>query len=109
MRSTVTEKVRAASVWMEETEAVSELLARRKKGITVNLLRTAEIVSGAPPCFNWPACGARAALEKVGRSLCRSCARYVSGAEYPLRDPSPFPLYKSGGDCALAMDTDGGA
>jgi hypothetical protein len=42
-----------------------------------------------PPCYNFLECHHRAALEKEGKSVCRTCARLFIGQEYPLR----FPLH----------------
>jgi hypothetical protein len=57
-----------------------------------------------PPCFFWPACCERAALEKAGRSVCRRCAAILRGAEYPLRDPCAEPQYFTGRTAAEALD-----
>lgn len=62
------------------------------------------IPSGPPPCFNWPDCKARAAVEKAGRSVCQDCAGNLKGAEYPLRMPTIKPLYSSGFAAAEALD-----
>jgi hypothetical protein len=58
----------------------------------------------APPCFFWPCCTQRAALEKAGRSLCRRCAAGLRGIEYPLRGPCDEPLYFTGRIAAEALD-----
>lgn len=48
---------------------------------------------GRRPCFFWRDCGRLAELEKQGKAVCRPCARGLVGVEYPLRRPSPEPLY----------------
>ena len=58
----------------------------------------------APPCFFWPSCSQRAALEKAGRSVCRRCAARLRGAEYPLRGPAAEPIYFTGRAAAEALD-----
>jgi hypothetical protein len=58
----------------------------------------------APPCYFWPFCAQRAALEKAGRSVCRRCAATLRGIEYPLRNPCIEPLYSSGRTAAEALD-----
>jgi hypothetical protein len=58
----------------------------------------------APPCFFWPCCTQRAALEKAGRSVCRVCAGRLRGIEYPLRGPCAEPLYFTGRVAAEALD-----
>lgn len=58
----------------------------------------------APPCFNWTVCGRPAAVEKAGRSVCRSCAGALSGTEYPLRHPSAEFLYADDRQAAEALD-----
>ena len=60
--------------------------------------------STAPPCFYWSHCRQRAALEKIGRSVCRRCAATLRGIEYPLRNPSAQPLYASARTAAEALD-----
>jgi hypothetical protein len=57
-----------------------------------------------PPCFYWATCRQRAALEKAGRSVCRRCSASLRGAEYPLRNPCPEPMYKSDRVAAEALD-----
>ena len=58
----------------------------------------------APPCFNWTACGQRAAVEKAGRSVCVRCAAALSGVVYPLRNPSAKSLYDDDRQAAAALD-----
>jgi hypothetical protein len=57
-----------------------------------------------PPCFNFALCGARAALEKRGRAVCRACAAKLAGREYPLRAPSKRNLYRSVIEMVEALD-----
>jgi hypothetical protein len=56
------------------------------------------------PCFFWNLCERRAALEKGGRSVCRSCAGRLRGREYPLRIASEESLYLTGRSAAEALD-----
>jgi hypothetical protein len=56
------------------------------------------------PCFFWDLCQGRAAVEKAGRSVCRSCAGRVNGREYPVRIPSEESLYLTGRVAAEALD-----
>lgn len=56
------------------------------------------------PCFFWNLCECRAALEKAGRSVCRSCAGRLRGREYPLRGASEESLYLTGRAAAEALD-----
>jgi hypothetical protein len=56
------------------------------------------------PCFFWNLCERRAALEKAGRSVCRSCAGRLRGREYPLRGASEDSLYLTGRAAAEALD-----
>jgi hypothetical protein len=52
----------------------------------------AALASLAPPCFYFGACGQRAELEKLGRTVCRRCASHLRGDEYPLQiqeQPAP--------------------
>ena len=53
--------------------------------------------SSAPPCFYFGACGRRAELEKLGRSVCRRCAAHLRGDEYPLQltEPRPTPAERT--------------
>jgi hypothetical protein len=85
---------------IEETEAASDLLARRR----IVIQPKGEVAAGAVPCFFWPDCQNRAEVEKVGKSVCRSCAAALRGTEYPLREPTLRPLYRSGFECAEACD-----
>jgi hypothetical protein len=63
-----------------------------------------ESSAAVPPCFFWPSCLERAALEKAGRSVCHRCAVRLRGAEYPLRGPCAQPLYLTGRVAAEALD-----
>src|SRR5262249_3241619 len=65
-----------------------------------------DIVEGIvpPPCFFWSVGGTNATMEKVGRSVCRSCADRLRGYEYPLRRPSDEPLYANFLGAAEALD-----
>jgi hypothetical protein len=56
------------------------------------------------PCFFSNLCARRAALEKAGRSVCRSCAGRLCGREYPLRGASENSLYLTGRAAAEALD-----
>ena len=56
------------------------------------------------PCFFWNLCECRAALEKAGRSVCRTCAGRLRGREYPLRGASEESLYLTGRVAAEALD-----
>jgi hypothetical protein len=58
----------------------------------------------APPCFFWPVCLHRAAVEKAGRSVCCNCASQLRGVEYPLRNPLLEPIYLTGHAAAEALD-----
>jgi len=57
-----------------------------------------------PPCFNFALCGARAAIEKRGRAVCRRCAAQLAGREYPLRAPSKRNIYRSVIEAVEALD-----
>jgi hypothetical protein len=57
-----------------------------------------------PPCFNFALCGARAAVEKRGRAVCRRCAAQLAGREYPLRAPSKKNIYRSVIEAVEALD-----
>ena len=59
---------------------------------------------GAPPCFFWNVCSARAAMEKGGRSVCHSCAAQLRGVAYPLRQAGIEPIYITGHAAAEALD-----
>jgi hypothetical protein len=73
---------------------------------TIDALRATQ--SGpapAPPCFYARLCGRRAEIEMCGRSVCRACAaNNLRGREYPLRAPTPKPLYSSDRAAAEALD-----
>ena len=56
------------------------------------------------PCFFSRLCGAPAAMEKAGRSVCRACAQRLRGVEYPLRCVPTAPLYLTGRLAAEALD-----
>ena len=58
-----------------------------------------------PPCFYWKVCAKRAVVEKVGRSVCRGCAARLRGVEYPLREPSPTPIYLTSHVAAESLDS----
>jgi hypothetical protein len=58
----------------------------------------------ALPCFYFGICRRYAEIEKNGKSLCRRCAGRLKGSEFPLRAPSPEPLYSKDRDAAVAMD-----
>lgn len=68
---------------------------------------TRSAITPAPisaPCFFSNLCQGRAALEKAGRSVCRSCAGRLRGREYPLRLASEESLYLTGRSAAEALD-----
>lgn len=50
--------------------------------------------SGKPnPCYHFKACGRVAEVEKEGKGLCRSCAAFHRGQEFPLSfAPKEFRL-----------------
>ena len=60
--------------------------------------------AGANPCFFWHVCQRHSAIEKAGRSVCRSCAGRLRGREYPVRAASREALYLTGRNAAEAMD-----
>jgi hypothetical protein len=73
---------------------------------TIDALRATQ--SGpapAPPCFYARLCGRRAEVEMCGRSVCRACAATnLRGREYPLRAPTPKPLYANDRAAAEALN-----
>ena len=58
----------------------------------------------APPCYFSNVCAQRAVMEKAGRAVCQGCSANLRGFEYPLRGPSPEPLYLSARAAAEAMN-----
>ncbi len=66
----------------------------------------APLAFAAPPCFFSNLCLQRAAIEKAGRSVCRTCSTRLRGVEFPLRPPSLQPLYLTGRAAAEALDMD---
>ena len=74
-------------------------------GENLSLLQDAPLPEMAPPpCFFSKVCSARAVMEKAGRSVCRRCSGRLRGVEYPLRDASFEPLYRTARDAAEALD-----
>jgi hypothetical protein len=45
-------------------------------------------------------------MEKNGKSVCTECAGRLKGIPYPLRPPSPNPLYASDAELKRALRTD---
>ncbi len=52
-------------------------------------------LAGMPsPCYYRRAgCQNASEVEKQGRSVCRACAGFLIGQEYPLRRPTRRPIY----------------
>lgn len=61
-------------------------------------------LEGPPPCFYAKACGGTSAVEKEGKSVCRSCAARLQGEEYRLRAPSRALLYPNALRLAEELD-----
>lgn len=73
---------------------------------TIDAMRSAQTgPAPAPPCFYARLCASRAEIEMCGRSVCRVCAaNNLRGREYPLRAPTPKPLYANDRAAAEALN-----
>jgi hypothetical protein len=73
---------------------------------TIDAMRSAKTgPAPAPPCYYAQLCARRAEIEMSGRSVCRACAaKNLRGREYPLRAPTPKPLYANDRAAAEALD-----